>query len=165
MHLGGVMRASFYLGAVRMYDISQLIPHSGKMLLLDSVVDSGEDWLTSQVTIQKESMFCHNGSVSAIIGIEYMAQTIAAFAGKNDKINNQKISIGLLLGTRNYTSSVAEFPIGATLLIHAHQVYFEELGIGVFKCSIEADDILVEANINVYHPNDLSNLINKTNNE
>jgi len=143
-----------------MYDISQVVPHSGKMLLIDKVIDYEDDWLISQVTIKEDSMFCHNGSVPALVGIEYMAQSVAAFAGKNDKINNKEVSIGLLLGTRKYVSSVSEFPVGSILKIHVQQIYFENLGLGVFKCKIEGKNIFVEANINVYHPKDLSNLIN-----
>jgi len=143
-----------------MYDVSQVVPHSGKMLLIDKVIDYKDDWLVSQITIKEDSMFCNNGSVPALVGIEYMAQSVAAFAGKNDKLNNKEVSIGLLLGTRKYVSSVSEFPVGSVLKIHVQQIYFENLGLGVFKCKIEGKNIFVEANINVYHPKDLSNLIN-----
>ncbi|MCF6318920.1 MAG: hypothetical protein L3J83_06540 [Proteobacteria bacterium] len=143
-----------------MYSIDELIPHSGKMLLLDQVVDYGEDWFTTNVTIDANSMFCENNRVAALVGIEYMAQTIAAFAGKNDKINNKEISIGLLIGTRKYSSNVASFPVGCTLEINVQQIYLEEYGLGVFKCKITGDsDILVEANLNVYHPEDIGNII------
>ncbi|VAW40558.1 3-hydroxydecanoyl-[ACP] dehydratase [hydrothermal vent metagenome] len=143
-----------------MYCIDELIPHSGKMSLLDRVVAYGEDWLTTSVTICSNSMFCENNAVPALVGIEYMAQTIAAFAGKNDKINNIEISIGLLIGARKYTTNVTHFPVGTTLQINAQQIYLEEQGLGVFKCKITGDSgILVEANLNVYHPEDIESII------
>lgn len=143
-----------------MYSIDELIPHSGKMSLLDNVVAYGEDWLTANITVCADSMFCENNAIAALVGIEYMAQTIAAFAGKNDKINNKEISIGLLIGTRKYTSNVASFPVGTTLEINVQQLYLEEQGLGVFKCKITGDnDILVEANLNVYHPEDIGNIL------
>ena len=72
-----------------MYSVEDLVPHSGSMLLLDRVLEYGDDWLKAQITIRKDSMFCDNDSVAALVGIEYMAQTIAAFAGKNDKLINK----------------------------------------------------------------------------
>ena len=38
-------------------------------------------------------------------------------------------------------------------------MYIDDSGLGVFKCKIEAENILVEANINVYHPQDITSLI------
>lgn len=146
-----------------MYSVSELVPHSGKMLLIDKVLDFGEEWLIAQIIIKKDSMFCENGSVPALVGIEYMAQSIAAFAGKNDKLEEKNPTIGLLLGSRKYVSNVEEFPIGITLIIHVEQIYFENGGLGVFKCKIESEqheEVLIEANINVFHPEDISTLIN-----
>jgi len=142
-----------------MYPIENLVPHSASMLLLDKVLDYGDDWLKAQVEIRKDSMFCENDCVPALVGIEYMAQTIAAFAGKNDKLINKKPSIGLLLGTRKYDSTVDNFPIGTILDIHVEQMYIDNSGLGVFKCKIEAENILVKANINVYHSQDVTSLI------
>ena len=142
-----------------MYAVENLVPHSGSMLLLDRVLEYGDDWLKAQVEIKQDSMFCENDSVAALVGIEYMAQAIAAFAGKNDKLINKKPSIGLLLGTRKYDSTVDNFPIGTVLNIHVQQMYIDDSGLGVFKCKIEAENILVEANINVYHPQDITSLL------
>ncbi|MBL4659640.1 MAG: hypothetical protein JKY19_04740, partial [Alcanivoracaceae bacterium] len=111
-----------------MYPVEDLVPHSGSMLLLDRVLEYGDDWLKAQVEIRKDSMFCENDSVAALVGIEYMAQTIAAFAGKNDKLINKIPSIGLLLGTRKYDSTVDNFPIGTVLDIHVQEMYIDDSG-------------------------------------
>ncbi len=144
-----------------MFRMKELIPHSGKMSLLDKVLAYGEDWLDAQVEISATTMFCDDGKVPALVGIEYMAQAIAAYAGKNDKENNREISIGLLIGTRKYSTNCSFFPVGAVLAINVQQIYLEEKGLGVFKCKITDKDkkILVQANLNVYHPENVKELL------
>lgn len=150
-----------------MFPINELVPHSGEMLLIDKVVDFGDSWLQSQVTIREDCLFCENSKVPALVGIEFMAQTIAAFAGNQDKTNNKNPSIGLLLGTRLYESTVDHFVLGSVLNIHVEQLYIDDSSLGVFKCKIAAvnqlDSVLIKANLNVYHPDDISQLINKLN--
>ena len=116
-----------------MYSVQELVPHSGKMMLLDKVIDFGEEWLEAEVRIHQNSMFCDGHSVPALVGIEYMAQAIAAFAGKNSKNNKADISIGLLLGTRKYESNTSRFNVGTVLKITVNQVYLEDMGLGVFN--------------------------------
>ena len=136
------------------YPIDELVPHSGTMCLLDQVVASGEDWLTAEVTIGPETLFLSNAAVPAWIGIEYMAQAIAAFAGTHAKAHQQDVKLGFLLGTRKYTTSISSFPIGTRLLIHVEKELQSDDGLGVFNCSINADNILVNARLNVFQPKD-----------
>ena len=76
------------------YPIDELVPHSGTMSLLDKVVEYGEDWLTAEVTISPETLFLTNDAVPAWVGVEYMAQTIAAFAGILAKTHQQDVKLG-----------------------------------------------------------------------
>jgi predicted hotdog family 3-hydroxylacyl-ACP dehydratase len=136
------------------YPIDELVPHSGTMSLLDKVVDHGEDWLTAEVTINPDTLFLTNKAVPAWIGIEYMAQAIAAFAGILAKIHQQDVKLGFLLGTRKYISSVSNFPIGTRLLIRVEKELQSDDGLGVFNCSIDADNITINARLNVFQPKD-----------
>ena len=61
--------------------IAELVPHSGRMLLLDRVVAADADSLQAEVDITAASMFAGEHGVGNWIGIEYMAQAVAAFAG------------------------------------------------------------------------------------
>lgn len=136
------------------YPIDELVPHSGTMSLLDKVVEYGEDWLTAEVTISPETLFLTNDAVPAWVGVEYMAQTIAAFAGILAKTHQQDVKLGFLLGTRKYISSVSSFPIGTRLLIRVEKELQSDDGLGVFNCSIDADNISVTARLNVFQPKD-----------
>ncbi len=60
----------------------ELIPHSEPMILIDELVEATSDHASAKVTIREDSMFSNAaGGVPAWIGIEYMAQTVSAFAG------------------------------------------------------------------------------------
>ncbi len=137
------------------YNLDELLPHSGKMLLLDEVVDCGEDWLVAVVKITEHSQFVEAGFVSALVVIEYMAQSIAALAGIRSKNKAESVRVGLLLGSRKFDSNVESIPVGVDLHIHIEEMFSEENGLGVFKCEAKAPGILVACNLSVYHPEDL----------
>lgn len=136
------------------YPVDEVVPHSGTMSLLDNIVDSGDDWLIAEVLIKPDTLFVSDKGVPAWIGIEYMAQSIGAFAGTMAKNHQQSIKLGFLLGTRKYISSVSNFPLGSRLLIKVEKELQSDDGLGVFNCSINAEDILVSARLNVFQPRD-----------
>lgn len=137
------------------YCVDELIPHSGKMLLLDQVTDCGEDWLTAQVNISEHSEFVEGGFVEALVVIEYMAQSVAALAGIRAKKNTELVKIGLLLGTRKFDSNVAQVPVGVSLDIYIEELFTEENGLAVFKCQATAPGVTIACHLNVFHPEDI----------
>lgn len=140
-----------------LWPISELVPHARTMLLLDELVDYSPEFLTARIRIRPDSLFINkNDEVPAWVGIEYMAQTIAAYAGVLAKLNNEEIKIGLLIGTRKYKSEVPAFPLHSELEIKVAPLHSEESGLGVFNCEIFSDRLLVQANLNVYQPKDVS---------
>jgi len=143
------------------YPIDELVPHSGTMSLLDQVVEYEDDWLIAEVNIHPDTLFLADNVVPAWIGIEYMAQTIAAFAGIHAKAEQQDVKVGFLLGTRKYASSKSHFVLGSCLKIRVEKEMQSEAGLGVFNCSITCDnnidseqELLITARLNVFQPND-----------
>lgn len=146
------------------YNIDELVPHSGTMSLLDDTVSSDESSLTAQVCIRSDSLFATDRGVPAWVGIEYMAQAIAAFAGVEAKQAGEDIRIGFLVGSRKYTCNTPAFPIGTTLTIQVTRELQGDNGLGVFVCRItsEADSanmIVAEANLNVFQPDDAAEFL------
>ena len=62
-------------------DIRRLVPHAGPMVLLDRLLAVDEETLCAEVTIDADTLFCDGREVGAWVGVEYMAQAIAAHAG------------------------------------------------------------------------------------
>jgi predicted hotdog family 3-hydroxylacyl-ACP dehydratase len=133
--------------------VAEVVPHSGGMILIDDIVDYNEDSLVASVTITDSSLFGDGSKgVPVWVGIEYMAQAVAAWAGIQGKGRDKPVKMGLLLGTRRYVANKSYFSIGCRLLITVQQVYREN-ELGVFDCKIEDDQIIAEAALNVYQPN------------
>ena len=123
------------------------------MVLLDRIVSYEEETLLAEVDISEDSMLCAEGGVPGWVGIEYMAQAVAAHAGVQARLRGESPEIGYLLGTRSYKCALPAFPVGQTLRIYIESL-FVEMGLGAFACRIEMDETIASANINVYQPTD-----------
>ncbi|MFA6162488.1 MAG: hotdog family protein [Methylobacter sp.] len=132
-------------------DIAGLMPHSGKMVLLDRLVDYDDISATAELVVRNDGLIGDGKTVPAWAGIEYMAQTIAVYAGIMAKIAGDPIKLGFLLGTRRYKSNVAEFKVGSTLSVRVEKIMQDER-LGVFDCRIQGDGVEISANLNVYEP-------------
>ena len=81
-------------------DIPSLVPHGGAMSLLGRLLSTEGESLVAEVAIGPDSMFCTNGSVGAWVGVEYMAQAVAAHAGYAAGLRGEPVRVGFLLGAR-----------------------------------------------------------------
>ena len=66
----------------RHYSIAETLPHRGRMVLLDELLDYSGSHARCALTIRQESMFFEPGrGVPAWVATEYLAQTVAVFGG------------------------------------------------------------------------------------
>lgn len=135
--------------------VRDVVPHSGRMILLDRVVAADGESLTAEVTIRADALFAGAQGVGAWVGVEYMAQTIAAYAGARALQRAEKAKIGVLVGTRRYSCNVPYFPLGATLRIVARREAHSEDHLESFACCITGDGILADAAVTVFQPDDI----------
>lgn len=141
--------------------ILDLVPHAGPMCLLDRVIAAEGERLSAEVVVPAEGLFSHDGGVGAWVGVEYMAQAVAAWAGWQARQLGQKPRIGLLLGTRRYRCSVARFAAGQRLRIDVERGYQADNGLGQFDCRIQADGVeLASAQLTVFGPDDPTAFLN-----
>lgn len=137
------------------HDIEQVIPHRDTLLLVDRVLDYGEETITVELRVPAESPFHVEGGVPAWVGVEYMAQAIACWAGCHAREQGRPPSIGFLLGTRRYESVTPLFSSGSLLRVEARRELLGENGLGVFACRILAgEQELATANVSVFEPPD-----------
>lgn len=132
-------------------DIAALIPHSGKMVLLDRIIEYDDNSLTAELVVRDDGLLGNDKTVPAWAGIEYMAQAIAAYAGIMAKRAGEPIKLGYLLGTRRYNSNVAEFKVGSMIIVKISKI-IENNNVGAFECKIQGADVEISANLNVYQP-------------
>jgi predicted hotdog family 3-hydroxylacyl-ACP dehydratase len=123
------------------------------MVLLDRVVHFEGNNLTTEMTVRNDGLFGNEKEVPAWVGIEYMAQAVAAYAGIKSTLAGEPIKLGYLLGTRRYNSNVSTIAVGTTLTLHIKNIIQDD-NLGVFDCSILGDGTEISANLTVYQPPD-----------
>jgi predicted hotdog family 3-hydroxylacyl-ACP dehydratase len=140
---------------MKSWPIADVVPHAGEMILLDSIEEIEADRIVCVKTVCAGALFVDaDGSLPAWVGVELMAQSIAAWAGCCARAEQQPVQLGFLLGTRHYSCNVGAFPLGSRLCVEAVRSFHDEHGMGVFTCRIDAPDIHAEARLTVYRPRD-----------
>lgn len=134
--------------------VEQLLPHRAPMILIDRLVEANEQEGTCEVTITPQSMFLEAAGVPAFVGIEYMAQSIAAHGGYQHYLANEPIAVGLLMGTRRLETACQFFELGQTLHIHVSHVWGKR-ELMRFRCTIASATtgaLLQHAELHVFKP-------------
>ena len=131
--------------------VTDLLPHGPEMTLLDALVASTDDCTIARVTVTRNSEFAESGGVPGYVGLEYMAQTIAARVGYEAYAQGVSPPIGFLLGTRSYTCYQPIFAFGSELVISVKPLFVDG-EFGSFECAIQAESLLASAVLNTYQP-------------
>ncbi|MEB0079058.1 hotdog family protein [Pseudomonas sp. CCI3.2] len=135
------------------WPLAELLPHAGNMILIDRVLSFDAEQIHTQLTVRPNGLFNRaDGSLPAWVGVELMAQSIAAFAGCHAREQGKPVQLGFLLGTRKFECNVEHFPVGTELTIHALCSLQDDAGMGVFECHLRAPGIHATARLNVYCP-------------
>lgn len=159
------MQHSFWEGSeMELPDIRSLVPHTGAMVLLDRVISVDQENLCAEVRIHADSLFAGTDGVGAWVGIEYMAQAIAAHAGYAARLRGEPVKIGFLLGSWRYECRGSIFPLHSVLRIHVFRVLQADNGLASFECRIEDTEkkILATATITVFEPADARNFLKES---
>lgn len=114
-----------------------LLPHAEPMVLLSRIVATAETWLEAEVDHRHPNVFSQtNGDTPAWVALEYMAQTVAAYAGLKRRQSGREPNVGFLLGTRNFDVNVPCFKHGEALRIKVKPVLESDNDISLFQCEL-----------------------------
>lgn len=147
---------------VKRPQIGTVVPHGGRMLLLDRLVDYDDDSLLAELTIRADSPFVKDNRVGAWIGLEYMAQAIAAFAGCEALMRGEAPKIGFLIGSRNFVCSTPFFPVGTSLRVSVVRELHDESGLASFSGAIEGAGFTAVATLTVFQPRDVEQFLQES---
>lgn len=142
------------------WPVPSLLPHSGPMVLISEPATFDETWAEASVRIGEDSLFYRAGhGVPSWVGIEYMAQSIALYAGIGRRQSGEDIQIGLLIGCRRYEVETEYFRLGRQIHIHVDEVW-RDSQMAVFECAIRDNDHhLAAAQLNVFSPTDAASFL------
>ncbi|HET7370358.1 MAG TPA: 3-hydroxylacyl-ACP dehydratase [Gammaproteobacteria bacterium] len=135
---------------------AQLLPHAGPAVLLDEILSDSDNVIEAVAAITAEHPFFVAGSgVPAWVGIEVMAQAIAAHAGLSGRRAGRAPRLGMLLGTRRYRAHGAWFAAGSRLIVRAEREFGGEGGMAACQCRIDCEgQTLAEATIIIIEEGD-----------
>jgi predicted hotdog family 3-hydroxylacyl-ACP dehydratase len=145
--------------------IEKIVPHRGSMLLIDEVIDDDADSIRCRTRVRGDAWYADGaGDMPALLGIELMAQTVAAFIGLSRWRAGETAQAGFLLGSRKYVSEVGVLRRDAVIDIRARTVYREPSGLGAFDCQIlESNQVRVTAVLTVFEPKDMAAFLKEQN--
>ena len=134
--------------------IESILPHRGTMLLLAGVESWDDECLAAVAHVDPAAWYADTrGNMPAWIGIELMAQAIAAHVGLLSARAGQPARPGVLLGSRKYEAIVPAFEQGQPLRVEARELLRGAEGHGAYECTISAGgQRLANAIIKVYQP-------------
>lgn len=143
----------------------QIVPHSGKMSLLDRVIDYDFEKLEihTEVDIVPSSMFFDKdlGGIPVWIGFEYMAQSISALSGLYGKTKGQEPKIGFIMSVNNFTANKPLFPKNSIAKIFVKQTMRMD-NVVTFDGNISLDgNIVATAVINTIEMDDPKAVLEK----
>jgi len=131
------------------------VPHRGAMNLLDDVEHCDDLTIVARVRVPAGGLFQGADGVPAWVGIEYMAQAVAAWSGARARTGGGSPRIGYLLGSRRYEAAVPAFEVGAELRVFASCELMGDNGLGMFDCRIEQGGrVLASGRLSVFEPPD-----------
>src|SRR5262245_60180983 len=137
--------------------IEDILPHRGDMLLLDGVQSYSAGEIAVSSTPKPGSWYAETPGMPSWIGIELMAQAIAAHVCLRYRAEGEPPRPGVLLGTRKYRCKRPHFAFGEQLAVRARPSYQDEAGVGAYRCAIEhAGESLAEATVMAYEPPDFA---------
>lgn len=137
--------------------IEAVLPHSAPMILLDELISFDDESGVCSHEITEASLLYNDTlqGVPSYVGIEYMAQSIAAYANANEIKQGKPVEIGFLVSSRKYKCDRSVFTKGTQLFMTVKKLYRDESGLSAFDCFIsENDSEIATARINVFQPED-----------
>lgn len=143
--------------------MEELLPHRPPMILIDRLVETDGRETICEVTPRLHDLFATDLEVPLYVGIEYMAQTVAAHGGYQSYQAGEPISVGLLMGTRRLECYCRGFEFGQTLRIHVAHIW-GKAELMRFRCWIlkaSTSELCQQAELNVFKPRTLLSYLEK----
>lgn len=137
--------------------IAEFVPHAAGMCLLDTLVAVDDQGLTARLTPRANDLFADDSGIPGWVGIEWLAQAVAAWAGWHADRRGESPAVGFLVGSRRYSSHFPYFPLGVPLEVRIRCDFVGANGLGQFSGKIrDADNSsgapLAEGRLTIYQP-------------
>ncbi len=135
--------------------VEDLVPHRAGMSWLSRIVQVDANTAVAEAEIREGMFFLRDGRLGVWTGIEFMAQTVAAWAGHRAHREGRTVVLGMLVGCRQFQAQCQHFSVGQTLRIASQLELLADNGLGMFDCKISVDGAdVASARLSVFEPPD-----------
>lgn len=127
------------------------------MILLDEVLSVSADGVHARTRARRDGLFAPSGErdLPPWMGLEYLAQAIAAWAGFHELEAGRPVRPGFLVGARSFHSDAGRIPCGEPLEVRAERVFGDPEGISVFDGRVAGTGVDQHTRVKVFLPPDL----------
>jgi predicted hotdog family 3-hydroxylacyl-ACP dehydratase len=144
--------------------VEDVLPHRGNMLFIDRLIEFNNESLIAEYSPKSDTWYADaEGNMPAWIGLELMAQAVAAHVGVLKRSEGKPQKNGVLVGTRRYSATAPIFTANIQLQIHATIFYQDISGIAAYDCNIKnGDTLLAEATLKVFEPDNFQTFLQES---
>ena len=102
--------------------IEDLIPHKGRMILIEEVLEVDDSHCVSQAIANSHWPLHNEGMIDSIITIELVAQTAAYLVGWKERNKEGANKKGFMTGIKKTTLAIPNIAVGSKLMISCKKV-------------------------------------------
>lgn len=147
---------------------SDYLPHDAPMLLLDEVIAVTDSTTRCRVSVTHDSVLAPfldaQGNLPGWFALELMAQTVGVWSGWHRRQKGQQaITLGMMLGAREFVCAQGFLPAGATLDIDV-KLLMQDERFASFDCTIYVgEERVATGRVNTFQPTpeELTSLFNQ----
>ncbi|WP_280542529.1 hypothetical protein [Chromohalobacter sp. 11-W] len=134
--------------------VRPFVPHDGAMCLLDTLLDYDAEGATVEITPRDSDLFVEDGAIPAWVGLEWMAQGVAAWAGVWAHIDGAPPPPGFLIASRRYHAHVDNFALDEPVHVQVTREFVADNGVRAFSgtLSTAAGQRLAEGRLSIFQP-------------
>lgn len=144
--------------------VSELVPHKGKMFLLDRIrdYDLNEKSITTEIDITRDNLFYEEelGGVPVWVAFEYMAQSVSALSGIYGRSKGEKPKTGFILSVNGFEADVPVFKQGKTVVVNVQEKIRVDQAVTFDGVAMVGNKVVVTAKINTVEVDDSKNPLN-----
>ena len=138
--------------------VSELVPHKGKMFLLNRVQSYSLESIsiTTEIDITRDDLFYEEdlGGVPAWVAFEYMAQSISALSGIYGRSRGEKPKVGFIMSVNSFKADVPVFKVGETVVVSVRQTIRMDMAVTFDGTAKVGKNLAVSATLNTVEVED-----------
>ena len=141
--------------------IAPYVPQTQGMCLLERIVAVDADSLSAEITPNVDDIFALDDGIPGWVGLEWLAQAIAAWAGWHAAQRGEPPPPGFLIGTRRFATTQDRFVFGMTLRVTVSLEFRADNGLGHFHGELYNGDgsRLAHGSLTVFQPASLDDIL------